>query len=98
VVPALLADCPHPTFGEGVGARRLHRYEDGLGTDRGEDLVKGGHELRVSVPYEEAEAPATVFERAGEIAATWVAHAPVGLAVTPRMCTMRLWTSTTKST
>src|ERR1019366_7836133 len=58
VVQALLADRPYPTFGEGVRARRLHRYEDGLGTGRGEDSVKGGHELRVSVPYQEPEAPA----------------------------------------
>ena len=65
VVQALLADRPHPTFGEGVGARRLHRYEDGLGTGRGEDSVKGGHELRVAVSYEEPEAPAPVLKSGG---------------------------------
>jgi hypothetical protein len=32
-----------------------------------------------------------------KLRATWVAHAPLGLAVTPRRCTTRLCTSTTKS-
>jgi hypothetical protein len=68
MVQAILANSPYPTLGEGVRARRLQRCADGLDAYRGEDVVKGGYELRVAVPYKEPEAPAALFERGGEIA------------------------------
>src|ERR1039458_8966094 len=68
MVQAVLADGPYPAFGERVRSRRPHRRADGLGADRSEDRVKAGHELRVAVSYEEAEATVTLFERGGKIA------------------------------
>ena len=62
VVEAVLSDGAHPAFGERVRLRGAHRGEDGLGADRGEDVVEAGGELGVAVADEEPHPPAGVFE------------------------------------
>ena len=66
--------------------------------DGGEHGVEGGGELGVAVPDEEPEAPAGVVEVHERLRACWVSQAPVGWAVTPRMCTRRVACSMTKKT
>ena len=84
-------------FGDGVGPRSSHRRLDDPDVGRGEHGVEGGGELGVAVADQEPEATAGVIEIHERLRACWVSHAPVGWAVTPRMCTRRVACSMTKN-
>src|SRR6266487_4541734 len=77
-VEAVGANRAHPTLGEGVRVRRLHRGADDSDASGSEDLVKGVAELRVAVVDQEPE-PVLLAELHDQVA---------GLLANP--CTVRV--------
>jgi hypothetical protein len=61
-VEEFAANAADEAFGDGIGPWRTHRGLDDADVDGGEDGVKGGRELGVTVPDEEPEAAAGVLE------------------------------------
>ena len=96
-VEEFAADGADEAFGDRVRPRRSHRCSDDRGVDGGEHGVEGGGELAVAVADQEPEAPVDVVEVDNRLRASWVSHAPVGCAVTRRMCTRRVACSMTKN-
>ncbi len=97
-IEALTADAPDPTFGEGVRAWRAYRCPDDpdrLGT---EHLVEGSSELLVAVVDQEPDRLRPAGERLDDVARCWVAHSPVGFAVTPAKFTFRVASSMNTNT
>jgi hypothetical protein len=96
-VEELAADGADEAFGNGVGPRCPHRRLDDGDVDGCEDGVEGRGELAVAIADEEPESPAGVVESMVRLRASWVSHAPVGCAVTPRMWTRRVVCSIAKN-
>ena len=95
VVGALPADAADEPFGIAVRPGRAWRDLDDLHAYRGEHRVERGGELCVAVPDQEPERAGSVVEIDDQVAACCVVQSPVGWAVTPRMCTLRVSTSIT---
>ena len=64
----------------------------------GECLIGRLHKATVAVADQEVEVASAFGEVHEQAAACWAVHAPVGSAVTPRMCTRRVLISITKNT
>jgi hypothetical protein len=96
-VETLFSDGPYPALRDRVRPRRSHRCLDHFYAFAGEHLVEAGGELGVAVSDQEPERPSVLGEIACEVAGNLVTKEPVGLSVTPRMCTTRLWSSMTNS-
>jgi hypothetical protein len=77
-------------FGDRVSSWCPRRCLDDAGVDGGEDGVERGGELGVAVPDEEPEPRTGVVELHEQVAGLLGQQAPVGWAVTPRMCTRRV--------
>jgi hypothetical protein len=65
--------------------------------DGGEDSIEGDGEPAIAISDEEPEAGIGVVGPMSRLRACWHSQAPVGWAVTPRMCTRRLACSMTKN-
>src|SRR6266536_372162 len=97
-VQQLTTDGADPSLGERVRPRRPHRCaqdSDALGA---KDHIEAVGELRIPVADQEADLPDALCQVMSRLRACWVTHAPVGLAVTPRMCTRRVASSIVNST
>src|SRR5690348_8699869 len=81
------ADGADKAFGDRVRARCTHRRLDDLAFDGGEEGVEGGGELAVTVADQDRKRRWASSRSMSRLRACWVSHAPVGCAVTPRMCT-----------
>jgi hypothetical protein len=98
VVQALPAKRAHEPLRRGVRSWRPDRRLDHPRAVPGEDLVECRGELGVPVADQELEPAGPVAQVMTRLRACWAVQAPVGWAVTPRMCTARGWTSITNKT
>ena len=83
----------YPSFGVTVHPRGPRRNFDGLHALASEDGVEDAGELCVAVPDQEAEQPMRSPRSRSRLRACWAVQEPSGWAVTPRMCTRRVLTS-----
>ena len=95
-VEEFAAEGADEAFGDRVRPRCPHWRLDDPDVDRGEDGVEGGGELGVAVADKEPEMRPASSRSMSRLRACWVSQAPVGWAVTPRMCTRRVACSMTK--
>jgi hypothetical protein len=95
---ALAAQCAHETPGEGVRPGRLDRGLDDPRAVPCEDVVERRGELAVAVADQDPETAGPVAEPISGLRACWMVQAPVGWAVTPRMCTVWVPISITNRT
>jgi hypothetical protein len=97
-VGALGTRCAYPPLRERVRARRPGRDFDHACAVAGHDVIEGPRELGVPVADQEPKPAGRSPRSIRRLRACWTAHAPSGLAVTPRTCTSRVPTSITKKT
>jgi hypothetical protein len=97
VIEAVFSDRAHPSFGVGIRSWRSDRSPDGLGADRGEDVVEAGGELGVAVTDEEPHSSPGVLEVTSEVAGDLGDPHVVGIGGDPRRCTTRRSISITNS-
>jgi hypothetical protein len=97
VIGALAAERAREPPGEEVRPRRPHRRLDDPRATAGEDLVECRGERAVPAADQELKLnPLTRRPRSiWRLRACRAARAPAGWAVTPRICTARVWTSIT---
>ena len=84
-VEEFAADAADEPFGDRVRARRSNRGCDHLDVGAGEDGVERGGELGVTIADQEPEALPMSSRSMVRLRASWVRHALVGWAATPRM-------------
>ena len=97
-VQTLSAQAAEPALHDRVRPGRPHRGAEDPDALRAEHLVDGCGELRVPVPDEEAQRGRPVVNLLMRLRACWVTHSPVGCAVTPATCTIRVCSSMKTST
>jgi hypothetical protein len=98
VVQALAAQRAHEPLRECVRPRRPDRRPDHPRAVPGEDLIERGGELAILVADHELEPLGSFTEVHEKVRACCAVQAPVGWAVTPRMCTARVSMSITNRT
>jgi hypothetical protein len=81
------ADAADEAFGDRVGPRRPNRCSDDADVDCGEHRVEHGGELASRSRMRNRKRRAASSRSMARLRACWVSQAPVGWAVTPRMCT-----------
>jgi hypothetical protein len=97
-VKALAPQRSHIPLREGVRAGRPDRRLDDPHTIAGEHLIEYRRELPVTIAGQEFEPGSTFAEVHEQVAGLLDGPRSVGCAVTPRMCTRRVWISITKKT
>ena len=95
-VEQFAANAADEPFGDRVGLRRPGGRPDDPDIAPGEDGVEGSGEFGVAVSDERQNPRPASSRSMVRLRACWVSHVPVGLAVTPRMCTRRVACSMTK--
>jgi len=92
-VGAFAPEGTDPAFGESVRARRACRRADDCHLFRGEHGIETGDELGVAITDQETQLFEPSSRSISRLRACWVTHDPLGWAVMPARCTLRVPTS-----
>ena len=98
LVGAFGADGTHEPLGVTVRSWRARRRLDDCDVFTAEHFVERSRELGSRSCMRKRNELIRSANSMARLRATWVAHSPLGCAVTPRRCALRVWISIMNST